>query len=332
MRTFPSPKWHLVLLLVTLLFSPAVRAQNPAKYSKKAVSDAALVKSLPGFTNEFAQVNGVRLHYVTGGQGEPLILLPGWPETWWSYHKVMPALAAKYRVIVVDIRGMGSSDKPAGGYDKKTMARDIYELVRQLGLQKVNIVGHDIGAQVAYSFAANHPEATEKLVMMDVPHADESWYEMRLLPAPGSFTDKADETHSYPWWFAFHQVKDMPEKLLLGRVQYEHDWFFKYLLYDETAVSALDRAVYAAAYDSPDGIRAGNAWYQEWQQDIEDSKTYAKLTMPVLGMGGPGFGWVKAALTNKTTALTMIKVEGSGHAIPEEKPEATVQHLLEFLR
>ncbi|MDT7614624.1 MAG: hypothetical protein QOF00_2071, partial [Pseudonocardiales bacterium] len=91
--------------------------------------DAELVRSLPGdFRNGYANVNGVRLHYVAGGQGEPLILLPGWPQTWWQYHKIMPSLAARYRVIAVDLRGMGGSGKPQDGYDKKTMARDIYEL------------------------------------------------------------------------------------------------------------------------------------------------------------------------------------------------------------
>src|SRR5260370_20040768 len=93
------------------------------------VSDAALVRSLPGYENGFAKVNGTRLHYVAGGKGEPLVLLPGWPETWWAFHKMMPRLGEHYRVIAVDIRGMGSSDKPAGGYDKKTIAQDIRELI-----------------------------------------------------------------------------------------------------------------------------------------------------------------------------------------------------------
>ena len=114
--------------------------------------------SLPGFRDAFARVNGTTLHYVVGGRGEPLILLPGWPQTWWEYRKVMPALAGRYRVIAVDLRGMGDSDKPASGFDKKTMARDIAALARQLGYDSVNIAGHDIGSMVAYSFAVNHPD------------------------------------------------------------------------------------------------------------------------------------------------------------------------------
>ena len=103
-------------------------------------------------------MNSVRLHYVAGGEGSPVLLLPGWPETWWSYHKIMPELARSHRVVVVDLRGMGQSDKPEGGYDKKTMAGDIAALVRELGFETVDVVGHDIGSMVAYSFAANHPE------------------------------------------------------------------------------------------------------------------------------------------------------------------------------
>jgi len=120
------------------------------------VSDATLVKSLPGLENGNAVVNGVRLHFVAGGKGTPVVLLAGWPETWWAFHKLMPRLAEHHRVISVDLRGMGASDKPAGGYDKKMMGQDIFELVRNFGYDRVDLVGHDIGAQVAFSFAAIH--------------------------------------------------------------------------------------------------------------------------------------------------------------------------------
>ncbi|MFJ9033435.1 alpha/beta fold hydrolase [Streptomyces sp. NPDC102274] len=123
---------------------------------------------IEGFSSGFAEVNGIRLHYVAGGQGYPLVLLPGWPRTWYQFHKIMPPLAEHYRVIAVDLRGMGDSDKPATGYDKKPMAQDIYELIRALGYSKVNIAGEDIGAMVAYSFAANRPEATRKIAFWEV--------------------------------------------------------------------------------------------------------------------------------------------------------------------
>jgi pimeloyl-ACP methyl ester carboxylesterase len=299
-------------------------------FSKEDLSDAVLVKKLPGFTNGYAEVNATRLHYVEGGKGKPLILLPGWPETWWAYRKMMPLLAAKYHVIVVDIRGMGSSDKPTAGYDKKTMAQDIHALIQRLGYTKVYIAGHDIGSMVAYSFAANYPEATEKLVMLDIPHPDESWYQIPMIPGPGKITDKIDDQHAYQWWFAFHQVQDLPEEVMLGRVQYENDWIFHYLLYDETAVDAFDREVYVNAYDSRDGIRGGYGWYRSFTQDIQDAGRYAPLTMPVLGIGGPAFPRLNAALTGKALHLKMVKT-GSGHFIPEEKPEQTVDTMIAFL-
>ncbi|WP_224362156.1 alpha/beta fold hydrolase [Hyalangium versicolor] len=313
----------------TLSFS--ILAQAAPKQGA-AVSDAALVRTLPGFANGEATVNGVRLHYVAGGQGSPVVLLPGWPETWWAFHKIMPALAKEHRVISVDLRGMGSSDKPAGGYEKKAMAQDIFELVRQLGYDKVDVVGHDIGAQVAFSFAANHPEAARKIVLLDVPHPDAQLATWPLLPAVGTFGDKIDEAHPFAWWFAFHQVKGLPEQILEGRQHLEQEWFFRYLLKDESAIDARDRAVYAAAYSSRDAIRAGNAWYQAFPQDIVDDGTYSKLTMPVLALGGPGYGWLKATLSGKATDLRAIKVEGSGHFIAEEKPEATVGYLTDFLK
>src|ERR1700722_15355291 len=126
-------------------------------------TDEALVKKLPGFSNGYKVVNDIRLHYVEGGKGRPLVLLPGWPETWWAYRHLLPLLADHYRGIVFDLRGLGMSDKPDLGYDKKTMAGDIYELIKQLGYTQDFLAGHDIGSVVAFSFAANYPEATLKL-------------------------------------------------------------------------------------------------------------------------------------------------------------------------
>lgn len=295
-----------------------------------ATSDDALVRRLPGFERKYARANGITLHYVEGGKGDPVLLLPGWPQTWWSYHKVMPALAAKYRVFAIDIRGMGASDKPAGGYDKKTMAADIYALMRHLGLRRAHIVGHDIGAQVAHSFAANHPDATLTVTLLDVAHPDEGLLEWPLLPKHDTFGDKIDEDNAYAWWFAFHQVKGLPEDLLEGRAHIEHNWFYRYLLKDESAISPHDRAVYARAYGSRDAIRAGNAWYQAFTQDIIDEKGYSQLRMPVLGVAGPGYGWLKGSLEQNAENPQVIKLERSGHFVQEEQPEELLRHLFDF--
>lgn len=287
--------------------------------------DEALVKQLPGFSNGYTSVNGIRLHYVIGGSGAPLILIPGWPETWWAYHKVMPLLAEHYQVIVVDLRGMGGSDKPAAGYEKKNMATDIFELVRQLGFEKVHIAGHDIGAHVAFSFAANYPAATSKVVILDTPHPDPGMYHLPMLPLPSN-------GHVYPWWLAFNQVKELPEQLLQGRMNIVLDWIFKYLLIDENSISAFDRAVYTANYDTADGIRGGNAWYQALSQDIEDMKGYEKLTMPVLGLGGSGYDMLQMCLPATATDLQLAKVESCGHFLFEEKPAETAAFMIDFLK
>lgn len=323
----------LALALGTAFTAPAFAAPKApaAAAAPAAVSDAALVKTLPGFQEGFADVNGVRLHYVAGGSGSPVVLLPGWPETWWAFHKIMPALARHHRVISVDLRGMGASSMPAGGYDKKTMAADIEALVRHLGYDKATVIGHDIGSQVAYAYAANFPQATDKLVLIEVPHPDQSLYSWPILPQAGTFGDKIDDAHPFAWWFAFHQVKGLPEQLLEGRQYLEQEWFFRYLLKDEGAIDARDRAVYRKAYASRAAIRAGNAWYQAFPQDILDDKAYGTLTMPVLAIGGPGYGWLQAVLTPKTTNLKLVKAEGSGHFVAEEKPAETTAWIEDFL-
>ncbi len=297
------------------------------------LSDAALVKSLPGFENGYAEVNGTRLHYVTGGTGTPLVLLPGHPETWWAYHKVMPALTRHHRLIVVDLRGMGGSDKPLDGYEKKVMARDIYELAKHLGHEQVNVAGHDVGSMVAFSFAANHPQAVRKLALLDVAHPDESFNEIRMLPEPERFGEKIDRTHPvYTWWFAFHQVKGLPEKLLGdGRFRFYLDWLFDYMLHDPKKVGPFDRDVFAAAYTSPDAIRAGHAWYRAFPQDIIDGKSYPKLTMPVLGLGAEltGYTWLQV-VAKKAENFRLEKIERSGHFLLAEQPELVARLLTEF--
>lgn len=287
-------------------------------------SDDELIKLVPNYSNHYAVVNGTKLHYVSGGQGEPLILIPGYPETWWGYHKVMPILAAKFHVVVVEMRGMGSSDKPADGYEKKNMAKDIHELVKILGFEKVNIGGHDIGAHTAFSFAANYPECTSKLIVLDTPHPDSGMYQLPMLPILGA-------NYLYPWWLAFNQVKELPEQLLEGRMEIVIKWLFENLIKDKGSVNDFDKAIYAAAYNSKDAIRASNAWYQAFPQDIEDSKTYSKLTMPVIGIGGSGYDMLQMSLPNTTTDLQLKKVEESGHFILAEKPNETAQFIIEFL-
>jgi pimeloyl-ACP methyl ester carboxylesterase len=306
--------------------------KNTSEISQDSYSDEELIKNFPGFTNHYATVNGVKLHYVEGGSGIPLICLPGWPQTWYSYHPVAMELAKKYRVIIVDIRGMGSSEKPASGYDKKTMATDILELLQQLGLAKVHIMGHDIGGMVAMSFAFNFPDFTEKLIVLDGSHPSEGMLQMPLIPAPGTFDKKMDANMPYAWWMGFNQVKDLPEKLLEGRFHHLLDWLFEYVMIDGQKMTLFEREVYAAAYNEVESIRASNGWYQTFTQDIEDAKMYQPLTIPVLGIGSyVSYNYMKMGLPYVAKDVQVKGILDSGHYLFEEKPEEVIDAVLSFL-
>ena len=274
------------------------------------------------FESNYAEVNGTRLHYVAGGQGDPVVLLPGWPRTWYQFHKVMPTLAQRYRVIAVDYRGMGDSAKPATGYDKKTMARDVYDLVRSLGHDKADIVGEDIGAMVAHSFAANHPEATKKLVLVEGAHPTDFFYSIPMLPQPGQGNG---------WWFAFNQVEALPQKLLAGRARLVIDNLIEQMAKRPEAIGEESRAIYAAAYDQRGAVRAGNGWYQTFAQDIADEKAYPKLTMPILALAGPSIGLHQVMLEGRATDIQFVEVPGVGHYLTEEGPTEFVRELSKFL-
>lgn len=321
-RTLLTTGTLTAAMAVTGNLAPAAPGEQDAS---GAPPDEVLARSLGGdFRSGYAEVTGTRLHYVTGGTGPPLVLLPGWPQTWWQFRKIMPTLAKHHRVIAVDLRGMGGSGKPPGGYDKKTMARDIHELVRQLGHDKVDIAGHDIGAMVAHSLAANHPDAVRKIALLDVPHPDGSMYQLTLLPQPGQ--------PFFLWWFAFNQVADLPEKLLTGRFRPLVDHLCALMLENPDAIGDRDRAIYAHAYSRPDAIRAGNGWYQTFGQDIADEKTYPMLTMPVLGLASAvGYDYLAGPLLRQATDVQLRKIENTGHYLAEEQPDAVVTELRKFL-
>ncbi|QGR00202.1 alpha/beta hydrolase [Paenibacillus psychroresistens] len=308
---------------------------DESEVDKKAYSDKELVKKLPGFKNGYKKVNGITIHYVEGGKGEPLFLLPGWPQTWYAYHKIMPELAKKYHVYVVEYRGMGSSDKPESGYDKKTMASDVYALVKELGYKKVNMVGHDIGAQVAYAYAANYPQATTKLAMLDVPHPFEGFLGIPLLAPPGVYDTSIKDHAVYPWWFALNSVPGLPEKLLAGKqMSIYQDWLFDYLAYDKPPMTKEDKGIYYAAYSSAEAIRASNGWYKTFRQDIEDLKTYPKLSVPVLGIGGfdSTLHTLDLFLHQYATDVKTVKLDKAGHWIAEQSPQETINLFKEFFQ
>lgn len=295
-------------------------------------SDEELIRQIPGFTNHSVSVNGVQLHYVQGGTGRPLVCLPGWPQTWYSYHPVASELAKSFHVIIVDIRGMGSSSKPETGYDKKTMATDILGLVKHLGLSSVSLVGHDIGGMVAMSFAFNFPGYVDKLIVLDGSHPSEGMMHMKLIPAVGTFGSKMDGNQPYAWWMGFNQVKGLPEQVLQGRFRFLLDWLLQYVMIDDSRIGTFEREVYAEAYNEPGSIRASNGWYQSFTQDIEDARAYGQLEMPVLGIGSYiSYHYMKMGLPHIAKNVTVQGMMDSGHYMFEEQPGKVIEAIKGFL-
>ena len=277
------------------------------------------------FSHHMASVNGIQMHYVVGGQGDPIVLLHGWPQTWYEWRHVMPALAKNYTVVVPDLRGFGDSSKPLTGYDGKT-AEDIYQLMTQLGFSQIFLVAHDIGVQTAYSYAAAHPNNVSKLVLMEFP------FPGFLPPALGG---------NEPWWFAFHQVPDLPEALVKGNEREYISWFLKGLAYNPSAITEEDIDVFTNHISAPGAMRAGFEYYRAFAVDAEQNRESAKtkITTPVLVLGGDIYPAVGGDLPgnfglSSTQALaanvTGIIVPLSGHWIPEEQPQFVIEQLARF--
>jgi pimeloyl-ACP methyl ester carboxylesterase len=276
------------------------------------------------FSHHMASVNGIQMHYVIGGKGEPIILLHGWPETWYEWRHIMPALAKNYTVIAPDLRGLGDSSKPLTGYDGKTVAEDIHQLVTQLEFKTIFLVGHDIGTQVAYSYAAAHPTEVKKLVVMD-------------LTIPGF-----EPAGMMPiWWRSFHQTPDVPEALVQGKETLYLSWFYRNLAYNPSAIIQTDINEFVSHYSSPGGMHAGFEYYRAFPQDAIQNMNYSKtkLTMPVLALGAgyiPTFGGnitmptIVYGMQILAQNVTGITVPNSGHWIPEEGPYFVIKMLYNF--
>jgi pimeloyl-ACP methyl ester carboxylesterase len=287
-------------------------------------------KSEALLTQGMAEIEpGLRLHFVTAGTGmRTVVLLHGFPQTWWEWHRVIPPLfAAGFRVVAPDYRGAGSSWRPVGGYDKRTMARDIHQLLREhLHITgPVAVVGHDIGSMVAYAYAQAYRDEVTHLVMMDSP-----------LPGTAVF----DRVRALPrvWHFDFHNVRDLPELLVAGRERQYLQHFINFRVFDPSGISESDLDIYVSAYSAPGAMRAGFELYRAFDQDIadnrEDLKRNGKLTMPVLAVGGAtslNTALVEEMMHEVAENVTALSVPGANHWIAEENPAAFVSALLAFL-
>jgi pimeloyl-ACP methyl ester carboxylesterase len=227
-----------------------------------------------GFRSEYAEVNGLKLHYVEGGQaGRTVVLLPGWPQTWYCWRKVMPELAESYRVIAVDIRGMGGSSRPEDGYDTETAAGDISALMSKLGVERYSVVGHDVGMWIAYPLAARNGHAIDRLVMTEATIPGLTPTPPMLLP-PDVNAGMAQHM--------FNQLRDLPEFLVAGREEAYLRWIVEHLAYRPDRV-AVDE--YVRAYSVPGAMKAGFAYYRAIPLTMRQNEELrkSKLKMPRAG-------------------------------------------------
>ena len=271
-------------------------------------------------------VNNVTLHYVIGEQGDPILLLHGWPETWYEWRHIIPQLIANnYTVIAPDMRGLGDSEKPQTGYDKKTVAEDIYQLIKKLGFGKIYLVAHDLGGPVAYSYAAAHPENVKKMVIL-----------VTLLPCFGD-EEASKFSPNGLWHLPFHAVRDLPEKLIEGKEDTYLNWFYDHYSYNQSAITPKDREEYIKQYSKPGALRAGFEYYRAIFEDAQQNKEYAaqqKLDIPIFTIGGEaGVGNTTISSFQKVANnVTGITLPNTGHFIPEERPYFLTKQLLDFFK
>src|SRR5262245_57606637 len=282
---------------------------------------AAQVQSFPAsFRTQDIQTEGATLHVRVGGQGPPVVLLHGFGDTGDMWVPLAADLARDHTVIVPDLRGMGLSSQPPGGYDKRTQAADIRSVLTSLGLDRAVIVGHDIGTMVAYAYAARYPEKTEKLVVMDAP-------------VPG--IPPWDDIVRSPllWHFSFGGPD--AERLVAGRERIYLDRFWNEFAGDPAKVDEATRVHYAALYARTGAMHSAFAQFLSFPMDAEDNKAsmVRKLPMPVLAIGGEkSFGATQAVvMRNAATNVTEVVIPNAGHWLMEEQPAATVTAIRTFL-
>ena len=279
------------------------------------------VAAPPAIASRYAESNGVRLHYLIAGNGEPVLLLHGYAQTSHMWRPLIAELAKTHTVIAPDLRGFGGSAKPESGYDKKTMAQDAHALVQSLGFGNVAIVGHDIGLMVAYAYAAQYPEEVDRIVLMDA-----------FLPGVGDWTKVwllRDLWH-------FHFYGKTPLELVKGRERTYFEHFWNEFAADEThSVSEKDRQYYAKQYAQPGGMRAGFEVFRAFEQDGKDFAGFADTTlhMPMLVLSGEKAGGQFLIDQGKLVDDNVegVIVQGSGHWLIDEAPEQVIPKLLQFL-
>jgi pimeloyl-ACP methyl ester carboxylesterase len=226
-----------------------------------------------------AQVGDERVHYMIGGEGDPVVLLHGWPQTSAAWSTIMPGLTDQYTVIAPDLRGMGATSKAFGGYDTDNVAEDVHGLVESLGFKEILLVGHDWGAAVAYAYAAQHRDEVRRLAIFEMVLPGFGIMEQAMVPAANG---------NFLWHMGFQSVPDIPEVLMRGREDDYLNNMFQHYAYDPDAVRPDRMQQYVAAMKHVGALRAGLGYYRDYFVSAEQNRQHGKvkLTMPVLAMGG----------------------------------------------
>ncbi|MEV7977115.1 alpha/beta hydrolase [Streptomyces sp. NPDC086519] len=277
------------------------------------------------FTSRYVDTGELRLHAVTGGEGPALLLLAGWPQTWYAWRLLMPALARDFHVVAVDPRGVGLSGKPLDGYDTGTLAGDLVALMDALGHQRFAMVGHDVGMWTGYALAADHPDRLERLAVAEAAIPG-------LSPTPPLFGSQ--EANDRLWHFAFNRLTGVNEQLVSGR---EH-LYFGHQFATKSAKPLPDHAVRyyvdILAAD-PEALRSSFEFYRALDTTIEQNqrRRTRRLSLPVLAIGGAENLGASVGATMKLAAddVEGLVIPECGHYPAEEAPEAMLSALTAFL-
>jgi pimeloyl-ACP methyl ester carboxylesterase len=305
---------------------PAPSNGLPIPEGPGSVSGAPNLPS--GFTDTFAsryvEAGGLRQHVVIGGDGPPLLLVHGWPESWYAWRLLMPALARHFEVIAVDQRGMGLSDKPVDGYDTGTLAGDLVALMDALGHERFAVVGHDTGFAISYALAADHPDRVDRVALLELPGSPGTAPAPPLF-LPGPLNDRL-------WHLGFNRIDGLNEQLVTGREDVFFGWEF------DAAAKKLPNEVidyYVAALSNPDSLRGSFGWYRALETSIAQNEQRAtrRLTMPVLAVGGEASFGENAGNATQAVAddVRGVVIPGTGHFLAEESPDELLAVLSEFL-
>jgi pimeloyl-ACP methyl ester carboxylesterase len=278
------------------------------------------------FRHRKDRVNGIFLHSVVGGTGPAVVLLHGWPQTWWEWRHVMPALAEHYTVIAVDLRGFGDSERPApeNGYDASTMCADLIGLLDTLNVSSASMVGHDLGGLVAYALARLHPARVGRLALLDAP-----------LPLFGLNAPAWTAIAQRLWHQRFHRVPFLAEMLIAGRERLYLSWHFAQTIQNVGAITPEDLDEYVRCYSQAGGLAASFAFGRAIEVSAKQISAVAfdKVSIPLLFLGGARSlaDAFKDDLEQIATDARVVVVPGSGHWMPEENPDFVTRELGAFL-